>query len=165
VRNCLAASVVLILTALLCPGQVKESGGRILGDKMEIPRYVPLAALGRVSGEVTLRLQVKKNGDVISANVVNAHADCGFSSGCDTDPGKGWAVSFVDAATQAAKISRFSCSKCEGPTFDHLVTYQFQYPPVPKGVCTDAAPPPPPSSIDSPSHVTVRPKGWSCFQP
>jgi hypothetical protein len=165
VSNYLAASVFLILTALPSLGQAKESDHRVIADKVEIPRYVPLAAMGGVSAEVTLRLQVKKNGDVISVNVVSTHADCGFSSGCDTDTSNGWAAGFVNPATQAAKTSRFSCSKCEGPSFDHTVTYQFKYPPVPKGVCTDAAPPPPPSTVDSPSHVTVRPKGWSCVQP
>jgi hypothetical protein len=165
VSDCLAASVILILTTLPSLGQVTGPGGRVTADKMEIPRYDPLAVMTGVSAEVTVRLQVKKDGDVISVNVVGAHADCGFASGCDTDTRKGWGARFVDWATQAAKISRFSCSKCEGPTFDHVVTYQFQYPPVPKGVCTDAAPSPPPSTADSPSHVTVRPKGWSCVQP
>jgi|HubBroStandDraft_6_1064221.scaffolds.fasta_scaffold07044_8 hypothetical protein len=70
----------------------------------------------------------EKERDVISVNVVSTHADCGFASGCGTDVRKGWGAGFVDAATQAAKISRFSCSKCEGSTFDHVVTYQFQYP-------------------------------------
>jgi hypothetical protein len=165
VSNYLAASVIVILATLPSLGQVKESGGRVVADKMEIPRYDPLAAMAGVSAEVTLRLQVKRSGDVISVNVVGAHADCGFASGCDTGAGKGWSARFVDWAAQAAKISKFSCSKCEGPIFDHMVTYRFDYPPRPKGVCTDAVPPPPPSTVDSPSHVTVRPQGWSCVQP
>ncbi len=167
VRSYVAASVIVTLAALPFQGQVKEPGGRVIANKMETPRYgVPLARLSGVSAEVTLRLQVRKSGDVISVEVVGAHADCGFLSGCDTSARKGWEDGFAEAATQAAKISRFSCSKCEGPTFDHLVTYQFQYPPVPKEACTDsAAPPPPPSTVDSPSHVTVRPQGWPCVQP
>jgi hypothetical protein len=99
----LAASLIVILTTLPFLGQVKESGVGVIADKMEIPRYgVPLAAMSGVSAEVTLRLQMKKNGDVISVNVVSTHADCGFASGCDTDVRKGWGASFVDAATQAA---------------------------------------------------------------
>lgn len=164
--NYLGASLILILATLSSFGQVKESGGRVIADKMEIPRYVPLGRLGGVSAEVTLRLQVRRNGDVISVDVVGAHADCGFSSDCDTNARKGWAESFADAATQAAKISRFSCPKCEGPTFDHTVTYDFHYPPLPNGMCTDeAVPPPPPSTVDSASHVTVRPQGWPCVLP
>jgi hypothetical protein len=162
--NYLAASVIVILATLPSLGQVKESGGAIIPDKMEIPRYDPLAAMAGVSAELTLRLQVKKNGDVISVNVVGANADCGFVSGCDADSRKGRGARFVEWSTPAAKISRFSCSKCEGPTFDHIITYQFQYPPLPKGACTDAVPPPPPSTVDSPSHVTVRPQRWSCVQ-
>ena len=120
--NYLAASLIVILTTLPFLGQVKESGVGVIADKMEIPLYgVPLAAMNGVSAEVTLRLQMKKNGDVISVNVVSTHADCGFASGCGTDVRKGWGAGFVDAATQAAKISRFSCSKCEGSTFDHVI--------------------------------------------
>ena len=70
----------MILATLPSLGQVKESGGPVIPDKMGIPRYDPLAAMAGVSAEVTLRLQVKKNGDVISVNVVGANADCGFVS-------------------------------------------------------------------------------------
>lgn len=165
VSNYLAASMIVILATLPSLGQMKEPEGRVIADKMEIPRYDPLAAMTGVSGEVTLRLQVKKNGDVVSVSVIGSHADCGFASGCDANARKGWGARFVDWATQAAKISSFSCSKCEGPTFDHTITYQFQYPPLPKGVCTDAVPPPPPSAVDSSSHITVRPTHWPCVQP
>ena len=146
--------VMLIVTSFPSTGLVKESGGTIIADKMEIPVYSPLASQAGVSGEVTLRLRVKRGGDVISVSVVSAQAEDGYGTN-----------GFVYFATEAAKLSRFSCSSCEGPTFEHIVTYQFQYPPVPKGACTYDAPAPPPSTGDSPSHVTVRPKRWSCVQP
>ena len=150
----IAALVVLTLRTFPSMGQLTEPPPEVIADKMEIPRYWPLAAQAGVSGEVNLRLQVKKDGEVTSIRVVSAQAEHGYGTS-----------GFVYFATEAAKLSRFPCSKCEGPTFDHVVTYQFQYPPVPKRVCTDAAPPPPPSTVDSPGHVTVRPKGWSCVQP
>jgi TonB family protein len=147
-RYLTALVVVLALTSSIA--QVAETSN-VVADKMEIPRYLPLAEQAGVSGEVTLRLQVKKNGDVISANVVSAHPE----------RGRPWS-GFIEMATEAAKASKFSCSRCEGPVFEHTVTYQFQYPAVPKEACTGTIPPPPPSSVDSPSHVTVRPRRWPC---
>jgi hypothetical protein len=96
VRNYLAASVILILATLPSLGQVKEADGSVIADKMEMPRYDPLGAMTGVSAEVTLRLQVKRNGDVTSVDVVGAHADCGFGSGCDADARKGWGARFAD---------------------------------------------------------------------
>lgn len=163
----LVASLILIVATLSSLGQVKESGDRVVVDKMDVPHYPPLARLTGVSAEVTLRLRARKSGDVISVDVVSALADCGFiSSGCDANARKRWADRFADAATRAATICRFSCPKCEAPIFEHIVTYDFRYPPLPKGMCTDeAVPPPPPSTVDSSSHVTVRPQAWPCVQP
>ncbi len=60
--NYLATSIIVILATLPSLGQVKESGIPVIADKMEIPRYAPLAAMAGVSAEVTLRLQVKRTG-------------------------------------------------------------------------------------------------------
>ena len=112
----------MILATLPSLGQVKESGGPVIPDKMGIPRYDPLAAMAGVSAEVTLRLQVKKNGDVISVNVVGANADCGFVSGCDADSRKGRGARFVEWSMQAAKISRFSDSPARRAKAQHSTT-------------------------------------------
>jgi TonB family protein len=150
----LAASLMLIHITLPSLGQVTRSSGRVIADKMEIPRYPGLARQAWISAEVTLRLRMKKNGDVVSVTVVHAHAE------------RGYGVSgFIDTATDAAKVSRFSCPTCEGATFEQTVTYEFQCPPQPEHACTQTIPPPPPSTTESPSHVTVRPAMWSCVWP
>ena len=168
-RNCLPASILIILTSLSCLAQTTESPSHVIANKMVIPRYSPLAAISGISAEVTLRLQVNQNGGVASVNLVSVHADCGWLPGCDQQAGSGWESGFVVMATEAAKLSRFSCSMCGGPTFGHIVTYQFQYPPMPKRACTpkpkEIIAPPPPSTIDSSDHVTVRPAHWPCVSP
>jgi hypothetical protein len=167
--KCLAASALLFLTAISSLAQITEPPSSVIADKMEMPRYLPLAANAGISADVTLRLQVNKNGDVVSVNVVRAHADCGWLPDCSPHAGSGWESGFVQMATEAAKVSRFSCSTCGGPTFGHIVIYQFQYPPVPKRACTprpkEKIPPPPPSTVDSSDHVTVRPTHWPCVSP
>jgi hypothetical protein len=166
--NCLAASALLILTTLSSLAQITESPSHVIADEMEIPLYLPLGAMAGVSAEVTLRLQVSKDGDVTSVAVVSAHADCGWLPDCSPHAGSGWESRFVQMATEAAKVSRFSCSTCGGATFGHVVIYQFQYPPVPKRACTprpkEKIPPPPPSTVAS-GHVTVRPTHWPCVSP
>ena len=168
-RNCLATSALLILTSLPCLAQTTESPSHVIADKMVIPLYLPVAAMAGVSAEVTLRLQVNKNGDVASVNLVSAHADCGWLRDCSELAGSERESGFVEMATEAARLSRFSCSMCGGPTFGHIVTYQFQYPPLPKRACTprpkETIAPPPLSTIDSSDHVTVRPTHWPCVSP
>jgi hypothetical protein len=165
-RNCFAAPTLLILTTLSSLAQITESPSHVIADKMQIPLYLPLAAMVEVSAEVTLRLQVNNNGDVVSVNVISAHADCGRLPDCNPQAGSGDESGFVQMATVAAKVSKFSCSVCGGPTFGHIVTYQFQYPPLPKRACAprpkETIPPPPPSTVDSSDHVTVRPTHWPC---
>lgn len=164
-----AALALLFLSAISSLAQITESPGSVIADKMEIPRYLPLAATAGISAEVKLRLQVNKNGDVATVNIVDAHADCGFLQDCNSQAGSGWESGFVQMATEAAKVSRFSCSTCGGPTFGHIVIYHFQYPPMPKRACTprpkEKIPPPPPSTVDSSDHVTVRPTHWPCVSP
>jgi|SRR5450432_2897181 len=166
-KNYLAASTLLILTTLSALAQTAEPPNHVVADKMEIPLYLPIAAMAEVSAEVTLRLQVNTNGgDVVSVSVISAHADCGRWPDCNPQAGSGRESGFVQMATEAAKVSKFSCSLCGGPTFGHIVTYQFQYPPVPKRACTprpkETIPSPPPSTVDSSDHVTVRPTHWPC---
>jgi TonB family protein len=147
------AFALLTLTMLPSAGQEGKSETRIQIKKMEIPSYVPLARQAGVSGDVTLHLTVNKSGEVASVDVVSAR------------PPKGWGEAFAAVAIEAAKRSQFSCASCAGDTFEHTVTYQFDFPPVPDGACMLQPPPIPPSKIDSVSHVTVRPKAWTCVQP
>jgi TonB family protein len=138
-------------------GQVGEAGAAVVADKIEIPNYPPLALQAGISAKIILQVEVKKSGEVNSVRVISGQTDRGYGT-----------AGFVDTATAAAKNSRFSCPTCKGLSFEHIVTYDFQYPPVPEHVCTpkpkETIPPPPPSTTDAPGHVTVRPSKWSCVQ-
>ena len=143
----------LTLTMLPSAGQEGKSEMRIQIKKMGIPRYLPLARQAGISGDVTLHLTVNKSGEVTAVDVVSAHP-------------KEWGKGFASMAIEAARLSQFSCASCENDTFEHTVTYQFDFPPIPNNACTLQPPPPiPPSKVDSVSHVTVRPKAWPCVEP
>jgi TonB family protein len=119
------ALALLTLTVLPSAGQEgKET--RIQIKKMEIPRYLPLARQAGISGDVTLHLTVNKGSEVTAVDVVSAHP-------------KNWGEGFASMAIEAAKRSQFSCASCANNTFEHTVTYQFDFPPIPKNACTAAA--------------------------
>jgi TonB family protein len=146
------ALALLALTVLPSAGQEASSETRIQIKKMEVPRYLPLAQQAGISGDVTLHLTVNKSGDVTAVDIISAHP-------------KNWGEGFASMAIEAAKRSQFSCASCTSDTFEHTVTYQFDFPPIPANACTLQPPPPiPPSKVDSVSHVTVRPKAWPCVQ-
>lgn len=148
-------TALLVLGVLIgpCGGQESSCATRVQAKRMEIPRYLPLAQQARISGEVNLRLTVNKAGKVVSVEVVSARPD-------------NWGKGFASMAIEAAKKSEFACASCSGDTFEHTVTYQFQFPPIPKDACTLQPPTPlPASAVDSVSHVTVRPSAWPCVQP
>jgi TonB family protein len=148
----LTASLLLCVLIGPCGGQESSAATRVQAERMEIPRYLPLARQAGVSGEVDLRLSVDKAGKVVSVEVVSA------------GPNR-WGKGFASMAIEAAKKSEFVCASCSGDTFGHTVTYQFQFPPIPKDACTQQPPPPlPASAVDSDSHVTVRPSAWPCVQ-
>ncbi len=147
----LAITLVASLLILPCSAQENDSATRVQIKRMEIPKYLPLAKQAGVSGSVTLHLTVGKDGKVVSVNVVT------------TQP-KDWGKGFAEMAIEAAKRSEFVCSACSGDTFTHTVTYQFRFPARSEDVCT-TNPPIPASTVDSASHVTVRPDSWACVQP
>jgi len=147
----LTTMLLVGLLILQCWAQETSSVARVEAKRMEIPRYLPLAQQAAVSGEVTLHLTVNKAGKVVSVDATNAQAN-------------GWGKGFASMASDAAKQSEFVCASCSGDTFEHTVTYQFQFPAIPKDACT-LRPPIPASKVDSASHVTVRPSAWPCVQP
>jgi TonB family protein len=149
----LTATLLLSVLIGTCSGQESSSATRVQAKRMEIPRYPPLAQQADMGGEVALRLTVNKVGKVVSVEVVNAR------------PRNGWGKDFASMATDAAKQSEFLCASCSGDTFQHTVTYQFQFPAIPKDACTLQPTPVPASRVDSASHVTVRPSKWPCVQP
>jgi TonB family protein len=148
----LTAMLFLSLFVLPSSGQQTSLATQVQTKHMEIPRYLPLARQAGVGGEVVLHLTVSKAGKVVSVDVLKAQPD-------------GWGRGFAVEAIAAAKKSEFACGSCSGDAFEHTVTYQFQFPPIPKDACTPQPPPLPASTVDSVSHVTIRPSAWPCVQP
>src|SRR6185312_13489263 len=100
---------------------------RVQIKRMELPKYLPLARLAAVSGSVTLRLTLGKDGKVVFVDVVTAQP-------------KDWGKGFAEMAIEAAKRSELVCSSCSGDTFTHTVTYQFRFPAIPEDACTTNPP-------------------------
>jgi TonB family protein len=71
------------------------------------PIYPPLARQARISGTVQIRLQLRKDGSVESAKVIDGHA------------------MLRQAALESAKKSRFECAECTETTTYSLV-YAFE---------------------------------------
>ena len=147
----LTATLLACLVILPCSGQETGSAKRIRAKRMEIPRYLPLAQQAGRSGEVTLYLTVSTAGKVVAVDIVHAQPS-------------GWGRGFAAMAIDAAKQSEFECTSCSGDAFEHIVTYQFRFPAIPRNACT-LNPPIPASNVDSGSHVTVRPRHWPCVTP
>jgi TonB family protein len=147
----LMVMLLLSLLTLQCRGQETSSATTVQVKRMQIPRYLPLAQQAGLSGEVTLHLTVDKAGKVVSVDVENSRPS-------------NWGKGFASMAIEAAKQSEFLCASCLGDTFEHAVTYQFQFPAIPRDACT-AQPKLPASKVDSASHVTVRPSAWPCVYP
>jgi TonB family protein len=150
-RGLLTTAALLVGLMMLASVGQNNPADRVEAKRVEIPRYLPLAQQAAVSGEVILNLTVSKTGKVVSVDVVSAKPE-------------NWGKGFASMAIDAAKRSEFACSSCSGDTFQHRVTYQFQFAPIPKDACNDP-PPPPLSKVDSVFHVTVRPSAWPCVQP
>jgi TonB family protein len=72
------------------------------------PSYPPLASQARISGDVVLRLGIRKDGTVESVDVVSGHA------------------MLVKAAVESARQSQFTCTACTEPVTSYLVTYSYQ---------------------------------------
>lgn len=148
----LATTAALLVSIMILPSSEQDTPERVQAKRIEIPHYLPLAQQAGISGEVTLHLTVSKAGKVISVDIVS------------TKPSN-WGKAFASMAVDAAKRSEFECSSCSGESFEHTITYQFQFPEIPKDACTVQPPRPlPASKVDSVSHVIVRPSAWPCVQ-
>lgn len=72
------------------------------------PTYPPLARQARISGDVELRVEIRRDGTVQSAVIVNGHP------------------MLRQAALNSAKQSRFECRGCEAVVTPYLLVYSFE---------------------------------------
>jgi TonB family protein len=72
------------------------------------PHYPPLALAASITGEVVLRLGIRKDGSVESAVVVSGHP------------------MLAPSAVDSARESKFACSGCAEEVTPYSVTYSYQ---------------------------------------
>jgi TonB family protein len=84
------------------------------------PKYPPLARLANITGEVEVRLEIRKDGSIQSAVALTGHP------------------MLTAAALASAQQSRFECRGCEDELTTQLLTYSFQIVAGPGWPCPEA---------------------------
>jgi TonB family protein len=97
------------------------------------PTYPPLALLANITGEVVLKLGIRKDGGVESLVVVSGHP------------------MLAKAALESARESRFACGACAEEVTPYPVTYSYQLIAGPDWPCSASHQ----RSTQSPNRVTV----------
>src|SRR5438309_8210801 len=85
--------------------------GEVFMVSLSGPTYPPLARQAMISGDVELRLEIRKDGSIQSAIVVRGHP------------------MLTQAALDSARQSRFECRACENEVTVHSLIYSFQFVP------------------------------------
>jgi TonB family protein len=133
VRIALLLTVVAGSNAAVYAQQTAPAGphsGMVKGDVALVglsnPVYPPMARQARISGDVELKVEIRKDGSVESAAVVVGHP------------------LLAQAALNSAKRSQFECRACEDEVTPYSLIYSFEF----------AASPGWPCSEESGLHVT-----------
>jgi hypothetical protein len=126
------------------PAKAQPTGDNVVLTKLFQPIYPPLARQTRITGDVELTLEVRKDGSVESANPTSGHP------------------LLKQAAVNSATQSLFVCQKCVQGTFWYHMIYSFQLIGA-DDCCTASAAnsnaqqqnQPEPRVVQSANHVTV----------
>ena len=137
----LIAAVELLLTIAACVNsalgqQDFPANAQSLEPRMVSvihPAYPPLALLANITGEVVLRLGIRKDGGVDSAVVISGHP------------------MLAEAALDSARQSQFTCTACVEEVTLYSVTYSYQLASGPDWPCSESHQ----HSTLSPNRVTV----------
>ncbi len=107
-------AVLLLAVAASCAvfAQTDSDSEMSKGDVIVVdlfkPTYPPVARLANISGDVELKLGIRKDGSIESAVAVSGHP------------------MLAQAALSSAQQSRFKCRGCEGEVTLHSLTYSFE---------------------------------------
>jgi hypothetical protein len=82
--------------------------GKVALSQMSPPMFPPLARQARISGEVKIRLLIRRDGSVESATAVAGNP------------------LLMPAALDSARHSLFACSTCSAPSSAYELVYRFQ---------------------------------------
>jgi TonB family protein len=143
----LLAITALSFAAATCPraqsGTSVESEGNVSLTKLFQPVYSPLAKQTRITGDVVLTVEVRKDGNVESTSLVSGHP------------------LLKQAALESAQHSQFMCKNCSEGAHSFQMVYSFQLgptrycaqgPATPKAGEEEEAYP---RVIESTNHITV----------
>ena len=131
------------------------------------PIYPPLARQARIAGDVRIQLQIRGDGSVASASIVDGH------------------TLLKDAALTSAQQSKFICMDCHAEGVSLLLTYTFGLRMDPGGpdcsvkrlrsskclylwkcgLWVSATSPRTPAFGQSPRHITILADSGSCVEP
>jgi TonB family protein len=90
------------------PPQPATSKSEVVFASLADPKYPPLARQARITGEVQIKLEIRKDGSVASATLASGHP------------------MLADAALNSAKQSRFECRDCQDDQTQYIVVYSFE---------------------------------------
>jgi len=137
----------LFLTAAPIPAQLPQP--RLVN--LPLPAYLPLAVQAHIRGQVQMELTIGADGAVKSWKSISGHP------------------LLVRAVTDSLPQAQFACDGCAQKEYTYSLTYEFILPEDKfAGACaelhrTGKEPVMPASTLDSPSHVTVRPARALCL--
>ena len=148
-RCAIARVALLCISPFLLRLHAQQPQPRLVN--LPLPTYLPLAIQARIAGQVRIELTIRADGAVKSWRTISGPP------------------LLVRAVTDSLPQARFACDGCAQQEYTYSLTYEFVLPEDNfAGACaeyhqTAKAPPMPPSTLDSPTHVTVRPLQAFCM--
>lgn len=145
----LSALAITFPSSIASSSQVQSESGSAKNDvsllELYPPTYPPLAQQARITGAVEIKLNIRPDGTIESADVINGHPI------------------LREAALQSARQSRFECTKCAQVLTPYVLTYRFEIVPRdPQKTCTEPEPVATPAKVDVLKHE-VAVFAWSMF--
>ena len=107
---CCAFLVVVVFTKISSAQEAshdKKGTVRIELVELTAPVYPPLARAARIMGDVEIKLSIRKDGSVASAEMISGHP------------------MLTQAALESARKSKFLCSGCMEEANSYVLTYTF----------------------------------------
>jgi hypothetical protein len=148
-RAMLSPPLFLCIFLLVTLAQAQEPNPRIV--KLDLPAYLPIAVQAQTAGQVQMELTIGQDGSVTSWEAISGHPI------------------LVRAVTDSLPQARFACDGCRQQAYRYVLTYEFILPEDRfASACAELAktgkePAMPPSTLDSSTHVTVRPARAMCL--
>jgi TonB family protein len=128
-----ASNYTTLAAQQISPGDSRSKGETVIISVFN-PTYPPLARQANITGDVELKLEIRKDGSIQSASVVSGHP------------------LLTQAALDSAQRSHFECRGCEDAVTAGSFTYSFQIAASPGWPCPETGG----SQVaQSGNHVTV----------